>query len=124
MEVFESGIFFPPGFDFEVFDLCSGVLSDLLSSRQCQIKKELHLFYVFKAECGFEGSQQPPVLQLCQLAVLLVLREFLLQRVGIPKKTQNPQSLQQCRAGSRVKPGCSCLAGAVLSPGFYLKDKL
>lgn len=96
--------FFSPSFDFEVFNLCSGVLSDLLASRQCQIKKELHLFCIFKAVCGFEGSQQPPVLQLCQLAVLLVVREFLLERVGIPKKkkkqtTPNPQSLQQCRAG-------------------------
>lgn len=88
--MFESGLisfFVSPGFDFEVFDLCSGVLSDLLSSRQCQIKKELHLFCIFKAVCGFEGSQQPPELQLCQLPVLLVWREFLLERVGIPKKT-------------------------------------
>lgn len=85
-------LFFSPGFDFEVFDLCSGVLNDLLSSRQCQIKKELHLFCIFKAVCGFEGSQQPPVLQLCQLAVLLVVREFLLERGGFPKnKTQIPR---------------------------------
>lgn len=50
--MFESGLLFiiiiiisfSPGFNFEVFDLCSGVLSDLLSSGQCQIKKELHPF--------------------------------------------------------------------------------
>lgn len=129
MEMFEFGLlflnsFFPPALIFEVFDLCSGVLSDLLSSRQCQIKKELHLFCMFKAVCAFEGSQQPPVLQLCHLAVLLVVREFLLKGVGIPKKTPNPQSLQQCRAGSGVKPGCSCLSETLLSPTFYLKYKL
>lgn len=90
---------FSPGFDFEVFDLCSGVLSDLLSSRQCQIKKELHLFYIFKAACGVVGSQQPPALQLCQLPELLVLREFLLEGVGIPKKT--PKSPEFAAVQSR-----------------------
>lgn len=45
--------FFPPGFDFEVFDLCSGVLNDLVSSRQCQIKKELHLFLHIQSSVWF-----------------------------------------------------------------------
>lgn len=101
--MFEPGLisfFVSLGFDFEVFDLCSGVLSDLLSSRQCQIKKELHLFCIFKAVCGFEGSQQPPSAAALSAASAAGLEGVLVRKSGDSQK--NPKIPRVCSSAEQA----------------------